>query len=308
MRLDSNLDMDFGRKVATVGSFDGVHRGHRMLLGRVVDFAKQYNLKSVALTFNPHPRQVIDSSKNNTVLLLNTLEERIALLKQTGVDDVKVLTFDKELSMTSASDFVRDILIEKLKAKYLLVGQDHHFGKERSGDVKHLIDFSSKNDLQVEVLKLKMTDRKISSSAIRKALLSGDLYSANEMLGYQYNISGNVIGGNQLGRTISFPTANIEIPKHKLLPKEGVYRVKVKIENEKIEHIGMLYIGKRTILHKVDNAIHVEVHIFNFARNIYGRKIKLALTHYIRKYIKFDNIERLSEQLNSDRQTILSLT
>ena len=313
-------DLNVEKTVVTVGSFDGVHCGHRTLFRRVSDLSAQHRLRSVALTFWPHPQQVL-YSEGETHLLLNTLEEKIALLEQTGVDDVAVFPFDKKLSQTPASDFVREIITGKLNARYLVVGQDHHFGKGRGGNVQHLTEFASHSNLQIEVVDLKMLDRKISSSAIRKALLCGDLELANTMLGYEYIISGKVIGGNRLGRTIGFPTANIETPGYKLLPKEGVYRVKVQIDNDQtaqpqtsnlkpetsnLKLFGMMYIGKRPVLKQNDTKIHVEVHIFDFDRQIYGQEITVALTHRIRDDIRFGNVGQLAEQLHRDKQKIIS--
>jgi len=312
-------EINFERTVVTVGSFDGVHCGHQLLLQRVVDLASQYRLRSVALTFYPHPRQVLHPH-DKAPLLLNTINEKIALLEQSGVDDIVIILFDKALSQMSASDFIREMVIGKMNAQYLVMGQDHHFGKDRSGDVQHLPEFMAHSDLQVEVVDLKTLDRKVSSSAIREALSCGDLKLANEMLGYEYIISGKVIVGNQLGRTIGFPTANIETPACKLLPKEGVYRVKVQIENNRNKKqkdlsdlknqtslIGMLYIGKRSVLKQEDTTISVEVNIFNFGRQIYGQEIALALTHRIRNDIKFENIGQLTVQLQRDKQNIATV-
>jgi len=294
--------LNFGKTVVTVGSFDGVHCGHRELLRRMVEIAAQHGLKSKVLTFCPHPRQVLDVA-GEAPLLLNTLDERIALLKQTGVDEVVVETFDKALSKMSASDFIKEIIIDKLNAQHLVVGQDHYFGKGRSGSVQHLSKFVAHSDLQLEVVDLKSLDIKISSSAIRKALLCGDLTLANEMLGYDYIISGKVIAGNRLGRTIGFPTANLEIPKYKLLPKEGVYRARIK----NFDNIGMMHIGKRTVLKQKDTNVHVEVNIFDFDGQIYGQEITLMLSHRIRDHIHFDNFEQLAKQLHRDKQKIMSL-
>ena len=313
-------DLNVEQTVVTVGSFDGVHSGHRMLLRRVVDMAAQHGLRSVVLTFWPHPRQVIES-ESEPRLLLNTFDEKLSLLEQTGVADIVVYPFDKALSQMQASDFVRGIIIEKLNARYLVVGQDHHFGKGRGGNTQHLPGFTAHSDVQVEVVDLKMLDRKISSSSIRKALLCGDLKLANEMLGYEYMISGKVITGNRLGRTIGFPTANIETPEYKLLPKEGVYRVKVKIGREVrdsrfevqgseiggFDHLGMLYIGKRPVLKQEDAKVHVEVHILDFDRQIYGQEIAVALTHRIRDGIRFENLEQLTGQLHRDRKNIMAI-
>ena len=303
----------FENTVVTTGSFDGVHGGHQMLLRRVVDLASQRQLRSVALTFWPHPRQVLEPD-DEAPFLLNTLNEKIALLEQTGVDDIVIFPFDKALSQMSASDFIRDIVIGKLDARYLVVGQDHHFGKDRSGDVQHLPELTVHHDLKIEVVDLKTLDRKVSSSAIREALSCGNLSLANEMLGYEYRISGRVIAGNRLGRTIGFPTANIEAPVFKVIPKDGVYRVKVQIkngQNPKQKDLsglrGMMYIGKRSALKQEDTVAQIEVHIFDFDEQIYGQEISLALTHRIRDDIKFENVGQLAEQLHRDKQNIVAI-
>jgi adenosylhomocysteinase len=300
-------DLNFERTVVAVGSFDGVHCGHQMLLRHVGDLAARHHLRSVALTFWPHPRQVLDSG-GDAPLLLNTLNEKIALLEQTGIDDVAVYPFDETLAQVQAPDFIRDIVAGKLNARYLVVGRDHHFGKDRGGNIQRLPEFVACSDLQVEVVDLKMLDRKISSSAIRKALSCGDLPLANEMLGYEYLISGKVVAGNHLGHTIGYPTANIETPGYKLLPNDGVYRVKVKTGTHVFDRLGMMYIGKRPVLKQKDAAIHVEVNIFDFAQEIYGQEITLAVTHHIRDDMKFGDMGQLSEQLYRDKQNILNIS
>jgi len=308
--------LSFENTVITTGSFDGVHCGHQLLLRRVVDLALQHRLRSVALTFYPHPRQVLNPD-GETSLLLNTLDEKIALLQQTGVDDIVIFPFDKTLSQMSAPDFIREIVIGKLDARYLVMGQDHHFGKDRSGDVPHIHELIAHHDVQVEIVDLKTLGKKISSSAIRQALLCGDLRLANEMLGYEYLISGKVIAGNRLGRTIGFPTANIETQKFKVLPKEGVYRVRTEINpefnsgqksilnlNQDKNHLGMMYIGKRSVLKEADTTTQIEVHIFDFDGQLYGQELTVALTHRIRDDIKFENVEQLAKQLHRDKLII----
>ncbi len=305
--------LKFEGSVVTIGSFDGVHCGHKVLIGRVIELARQYGSRSVVVTFWPHPRQVLDK-EGNVPLLLNTLDEKVSLLKQTGIDDVVVFPFDKELSQMLASDFIRDIVVGKLGARCLIVGQDHHFGKNRSGNAQHLPAFAAQSAMQVEVVDLKTLDRKISSSAIREALAEGNLQLANDMLGYDYMISGQVIAGNHLGRTIGFPTANIQTPSCKLLPEEGVYRVKVYLGDIRscsvgpsYSHLGMMYIGKRPVLKQQDTKQHIEVNIFDFDQQIYGLDVTLALTHRIRNDIKFENLEQLAGQLNHDKQNILNI-
>jgi riboflavin kinase/FMN adenylyltransferase len=299
--------LNFERTAVTIGSFDGVHCGHRMLLRRVVGLAARHHLRSVVLTFWPHPRQVLDP-EGDAPMLLNTLDEKISLLEQTGVDDVVVYPFDRTLAQMQAPDFIRDVVAGKLDAHYLVAGEDHRFGKDRSGNVQHLPGFAAHSKLQVEVVDLKMLDRKISSSAIRRALLSGDIPLANEMLGYGYLISGKVVAGNRLGRTIGYPTANIGTPGYKLLPREGVYRVKVKTGLNGFDRLGMMYIGKRPVLKQNDATIHVEVNIFDFGQEIYGQEITLAVTHRIRDDIRFADLGQLSEQLYRDKQNILNIS
>ncbi len=280
-----------------------------MLLRRVVDLAREHDCRSVAVTFWPHPRQVLDKD-GDAPLLLNTLDEKIALLEQTGIDDIVVVPFDRTLSQMPAADFIRTVVIEKLNARYLVVGRDHRFGKDRDGDVYRLPAFVSGSDLRTEVVDLKMLDRKISSSAIRKALLHGDLQKANEMSGYEYLISGKVVAGNRLGRTIGFPTANIETPGYKLLPKDGVYRVQVNADDSRFDtfaRLGMMYIGTRPVLKQRNASRSVEVHIFDFDEQIYDRVVTLALTHRIRDDINFENPEQLAAQLSQDKENILNI-
>ncbi len=302
-------NLNVKRSVVTVGSFDGVHSGHKELLQHLTNLAQQHNGQSVVVTFWPHPRQVLDAA-NATPFLLNTIDEKLILLEKAGVDAVVLLPFDQQLSQMQASDFVNKIIIGKLGAQYLVMGQDHHFGKDRSGNVTELSTIAADNGIGVEVVELKKSGSKISSSAIRKALHSGNLEFANEMLGYEYSISGKVIQGNHLGHTIGFPTANISPPGYKLIPKEGVYRVKIHIDgsiSESYLHLGMMYIGKRPVLKQKDETTHIEVNIFDFDRQIYGQNLTLALTHRIRDDIRFENMEQLAKQLNRDKQTIINI-
>jgi riboflavin kinase/FMN adenylyltransferase len=293
-------DIDTKRSVLTVGSFDGVHSGHRVLLQRVVELAHEDQCRSLVVSFWPHPRITLDSD----ILLLNTLEERIDLLTQTGIDDILLLRFDHALAQVTASDFMDRLIVGKLNAACWVVGKDHNFGKDRQGNANSLsTDVSRK--LRVEVIDLKKIKDKISSSSIRQALQVGDLAFANQMLGYPYRISGKVVAGNRLGRTIGFPTANIATEPYKLLPKDGVYRVSGAVG--KIDFVGMMYIGKRNVLKEAAPLRHVEIHIFGFDADIYGKTLTVSLTHRIRDDRKFDNLEQLQQQLQCDKQLILSL-
>lgn len=302
------------RSIVAIGSFDGVHSGHRMLLQRVAGLAQEHGCRPVAVTFWPHPRQVLDAA-GNAPLLLNTFDEKITLLCQNGMDDIVVLPFDRHLSQMSAPDFVRNIVIDRLNAQCLVAGRDHHFGRNRSGDVFHLPTFLAGSGIQMEVVDLKGNGRKVSSSLIRQMLLEGNLQAANDLLGYEYTVSGRVVSGNHLGRTVGFPTANIETPAYKLIPREGVYRVKVSLDATNADsphscfsHLGMMYIGKRPVLKQPDATLHIEANIFGFQGQIYGKDITFALTHRIRNDINFDNMQQLAEQLNRDKENILKIS
>ena len=294
---------DLQKTVVTVGSFDGIHRGHMVLLQRVADVAAQHNLKSMALTFWPHPRRVFEP-KDKAPLMLNTPEEKKMLLQQTDVDEAQILPFDKYLSQMTACEFVMKVIKKKYNAQYLIAGKDHNFGKDAGGGMKNLIGINNYHGLQIEIVDLEMLDCtvKFSSSAIREALLNGDLMLANKILGYEYIISGKVTSGNRIGRSIGFPTANIETPDYKLIPKEGVYSVNVKIGSETFYREGMMYIGKRPVLKQNEQKPLVEVHIFDFDQQIYGQEITAALTCRIRNEIQFENIDQLAEQLLRDKE------
>ncbi len=264
--------------------------------------ARQQKMRSVVLTFWPHPRQVLDGE--SAPLLLNTLEEKLTLISQAGIDDIIVHPFDQTLAQMSADEFVSEILAKQLKASHCVLGEDHHFGNNRDGNSHHPSIFTN-NHIQVEIINLKKINQKISSSSIRKLVAEGDIEQANRLLCYEYIISGKVVDGNRLGRTIGFPTANIEIPAYKLLPKDGAYRVKLKIRNQ--SYLGMLYIGNRPVLKEQEKVRRAEVHIFDFEDEIYGEELKVALTHRLRDDVPFDNIGQLKEQLYKDKQAALSI-
>jgi riboflavin kinase/FMN adenylyltransferase len=294
-----------GTPVVTVGSFDGVHCGHRMLLQRVMARANENHCRSLVVTFRQHPRMTL-ATATSAPWLLNTTDEKINLLTQAGIDDVLLLRFDRELAQMTAASFIGRIISEKLKARCWVMGKDHSFGKDRSGNAGNLASLAAALSLQTEVVELKRMEHKISSSFIRKSLWEGNLETANRMLGYHYMISGEVVKGNRLGHTIGFPTANIVPDPDKLLPGNGVYRVNVLTGDTAAQ--GMLYIGRRTMLNEDDAQRHVEVHIFDFDRNIYGQRLQVSLTHRIRGDLRFENIGQLQQQLHRDKQAILQIT
>ncbi|MDO6736876.1 bifunctional riboflavin kinase/FAD synthetase [Wenyingzhuangia sp. 2_MG-2023] len=287
--------------VVTIGTFDGVHVGHRKILDKLFKEAKAKGLKSVLLTFFPHPRMVIQA--NNSIKLINTIDERIAILSETELDYLVIHPFDKEFSNLTAFDYVRDVLVNKLNVKELVVGYDHRFGKNREGDFEQLKDYSHTLDFNIKEIQAQdINNTSVSSTKIRTALDSGDIKTATQFLTTPFFINGFVVKGQQLGNTIGYPTANIEIPEvYKLTPKNGVYVVKATHQNN--SYFGMLNIGNRPTVSGKDKTI--EVHLFNFDLDIYGDSIKIEFLHFLREEIHFHSIDALKEQLTKDKEISL---
>ncbi len=274
-------------KVATIGFFDGVHRGHRHLVRRVLELAEGRNAQSVLVTFTVHPLDVLCPEK--APKLLTTNEERARLLQETGVDDVVMIPFSRELADMSAKDFMSQILQGELGVSTLVIGYDHHFGNAQSGH-----DYARyAEELGIEIVMASAVDG-VSSSAIRTMLLCGDVLGANNALGYRYSLSGKVVCGHQLGRTIGYPTANIEVAPCKLLPKNGAYIVGVSTDGGSFP--GMLNVGHGT----------VEVHLLDFSGDLYGQNIVVEFTGFLRDEVEFDSLEGLKAQLEKDEQEIRS--
>lgn len=282
----------------TIGTFDGVHIGHQKIVEKLVLEAKNNSKKSVLLTFFPHPRVVLQ--KNSSIKLINTIEEKITLLEKTGLDYVIVHPFSKEFSEISALQFVKNILVDKLNISKLVIGYDHHFGKNREGNIKQLAKHSHLYNFVVEEIQAQdINNVAVSSTKIRKALLEGQIEVANKYLGYYFSISGVVVKGKQLGSKIGFPTANISIKEdYKLIPKKGVYLVQSTI-NDKLAY-GMMNIGNRPTVSGKKQTI--EIHFFNFNKKLYNKKITINFILFIRKEQKFDSVEKLAEQLNKDKE------
>lgn len=292
------------KTVTTTGTFDGVHFGHKVIIDCLKNTAKKIKGESVILTFFPHPRMVLQP-ENTDLKLLNTIEERIELLKKSGIDNLIIHPFSNEFSRLTSIEFVRDILVTQLNTHKLVIGYDHHFGRNREGSFSHLKEFGPIYGFDVEEIPAQdMDEVNISSTKIRNALLDGNIKIANQFLGYPYYINGTVIEGDKIGREIGFPTANIKINDwYKLIPANGVYAVKVKI-NEKL-YDGMLNIGTRPTLNKENTSI--EVNIFNFNENIYNTKIKVEFIDKIRDEHKFDKLEDLKNQLEIDKKTTIQI-
>jgi len=306
VKIYYNID-DFNppkKTVVTTGTFDGVHLGHRVLLNRLNQLAEKFDSESVILTFFPHPRMVLYPD-NNDLRLLNSIEERIELFKETGIDHLIIHPFSKEFSRLSSIEFVRDILVTKLNTHKLVIGYDHHFGRNREGTFEHLQEFGPVYGFDVEEIPAQeMQQINISSTKIRNSLIEGEINAANQFLGYNYFIQGTVIEGDKIGRKIGFPTANIKVNDwYKLIPAKGVYAVKTIINNK--TYSGMLNIGTRPTLN--GNDVTVEVNIFNFNNDIYNKEIRIEFIERIRNEQKFDELESLKNQLEIDKQTSIQI-
>ena len=290
--------------VLTTGTFDGVHLGHKKIIDQVVQIAQKINGESVLLTFFPHPRMVL-YPESNDLKLLNTIDERLELLRQTGIDHLIIHPFSMEFSRITSLDFVRDILVKKLNTKKLVIGYDHHFGKNREGSFEHLKEYGPLYGFEVEEIPAQEIQQiNISSTKIRKSLLIGEIQAANQFLGYHYFINGTVVEGSKVGRQIGFPTANIEVDEdYKLIPANGVYAVKIKIEDN--NYSGMLNIGTRPTIKEGD--VTIEVNIFNFNQEIYNKPIRIEFFEKIRNEVKFSELTELQQQLNHDKQKVLQL-
>jgi len=291
--------------VLTIGTFDGVHLGHRKIITRLHDIASGMNGESVIFTFDPHPRKVV-APNESSLRILTTLDEKIELFEQSGIDHLIIYPFTPEFAQLSYQQFVEEILVGQIHTKYLVVGYDHKFGKNRQGDFEFLKNCADRLDFQIEKLDvLLMNESGVSSTKIREALQKGDIETANAFLGYPFTLHGTVVQGQQLGRKIQFPTANVEASDpDKIIPGFGVYAVKVKVQNQ--WSLGMLNIGNRPTVN--NNADHrsIEVHIFDFEADIYDLPIELMFFKKLREEQKFPSIDDLREQLRKDRTNALT--
>ena len=292
--------------VATLGIFDGVHQGHMALIGRLISFAKKDNGESVVITFSPHPRLVLDPG-NTDLAFLTTIEEKITLLENAGIDHLVVIKFNEAFSAIPACDFIRDILVGKIGTRHLIIGFNHHFGRRGEGDINTIKQCSEALNFKVEQIGGYYTGEvAVSSSLIRNALLNGKLDEANSWLGYSYSVTGTVIEGKKLGRTIGFPTANIKPDSpNKLIPSNGVYAVEVSLGDEILQ--GMLSIGSNPTVNTDRSFRSIEVNILNFDQDIYGRKISIIFRKRLRDEKKFDGLDQLIEQMKLDRQNALQI-
>ena len=300
-----NSIYDYNKKeksIVTIGTFDGVHIGHKLILEKLIQNAKEHDCESVVLTFFPHPRMVLQESSD--VKLINTIEEKSELIGNIGIENLIIHPFDQKFSRLTAEEFVKTILVDLLNIKKIIIGYDHRFGRNRTANINDLIVYGKQYDFEVEQISAQeINDNAVSSTKIRNAILEGNISLANKYLGYNYTFSGEVVKGKQLGRTIGFPTANIHIKEsYKLIPKNGVYIVKSNYDGNTI--FGMMNIGNRPTVNGENQTI--EVNFFDFDEDIYNKIISIEILAFIREEQKFDSLDSLKSQLNKDQQTSLS--
>ena len=291
--------------IVTIGTFDGVHLGHQKILKRLFELKQETGLKTVVLTFEPHPRKVLFPDQKN-LRLITTINEKLELFEKYGVDVAVVYPFTSEFSKLESELYVRQILIKQLNVNYLVIGYDHRFGKNRQGDIHTLKEFAAAEDFLIEEISAKDIDNiAVSSSKIRKALEEGDLDLATNYLGHRFFLSGLVIKGKQLGKTIGFPTANIKPEaEEKIIPRTGVYFVSVELNG--LKFYGMTNIGYNPTT-DLDRQIKIEVNIFDFDQDIYGVTLKIIFLKRLRDEQKFENLEMLTQQLYLDRNNCFEL-
>ncbi|ESU29045.1 riboflavin biosynthesis protein RibF [Flavobacterium limnosediminis JC2902] len=285
--------------VVTLGTFDGVHIGHQSILDKVTSSSKKLGCESLVLTFFPHPRMVLQHESE--IKLLNTIEEKAVLLEKAGIDNLVIHPFDQIFSQLTAEEFVKNILVDKFNIRKIIIGYDHRFGRNRTATIEDLIRFGEQYDFEVEQISAQEVDAvSVSSTKIRTALDQGNIVLANQYLGYDYFFSGIVAEGRKLGRTIGYPTANIKMEDAcKLIPKNGVYIVSSEIDNRTV--YGMMNIGVNPTVGGTTQSI--EAHFFDFDRDLYGKKITIAVHEKIRDEQKFASVDELKLQLGKDQDT-----
>ena len=306
MKVYSSIEefQNVDRPIVTTGTFDGVHFGHRKIIDRLKQVAQNCDGETVLLTFSPHPRMVLFPDDQD-LKLLTTIEEKKLLLEKVGIQHLIIHPFTKEFSRISSINFVRDILVNELKTHKLVIGYNHHFGRNREGTFEHLQEFAPVYGFEVEEIPVQLLDNiGVSSTKIRKSLFKGNVETAAEYLGYQYQLSGSVVKGNAIGRTIGFPTANIELDDDKkIIPADGVYAVWVTVDG--VSYKGMMNIGKKPT---INNQIRtLEVHLLEFEQDIYRRKVIIQFVKRIRDEIAFQEVSELKNQLEKDRTLVLTI-
>lgn len=291
---------EFKKAVITIGTFDGVHLGHRKIIHLLKEEAAAIGGETVIITFHPHPRKIVSHGKSE-IKNINSLQEKIELLNGIGIDHLVVVAFNDQFANQTAAEYIEHFLVKKFSPQVIIIGYDHKFGKNRSGDYHLLEEMGEKFNYKVKEIPERVLNQvTISSTKIREALLKSDVETANEYLGYHYFFAGKVVEGNKIGRTIGFPTANLLIEdEEKLVPGNGVYAVVVNWIKENTHLTGMMNIGYRPTIN--GNTRTIEVNIFNFEKDIYNETLKINVIAYLRGEVKFNNIDELKEQLSKDK-------
>lgn len=289
--------------VTTVGIFDGVHKGHQKILSRVVNVARERNLLSTVFTLWPHPRQVFNPD-DTQLRFVTTIDEKIELLQNLGVEQLVIQPFNQEFAQLTACQFIKDYLVDQLHTRQLIVGFNHKFGKDQEGNYENLKQCARSYDFEIEKLDAYTENAtKVSSTRIREAIWQGKIQQANQLLGYTFFISGHVVGGSRIGRTIGFPTANIQKTElHKLVPSDGVYAVYVSVNGDTYK--GMLNIGIRPTVDGLNTRKSIEVHILDYSGDLYNKSVRVYFVKKIRDEHKFDGVDALKQQLERDKKEI----
>ena len=306
MRVYNNIDEFTAVKnaVVTIGTFDGVHIGHRKIISRIKELADSIGGETVILTFFPHPRMILHP-EDESLKLITTIDEKALLMEQLGVDHLIITPFSRDFSNQTAEGYIRDVLVNKIGTKKIVIGYDHRFGKDRQGGLEDLLKLGPVYGFDVvEIPEQDINEVAISSTRIRNALLSNQIDLANSFLGYPFFITGTVIRGDQLGRELGYPTANIVVAeKYKLIPADGIFAVTVNVAGE--QHKGMAYIGSRPTVNGITR--NIEVNIFDFNQDIYNQVIRMEFHHYVRGDVKFESLDQLKVQLAKDKEDVLAL-
>lgn len=302
MQVHHNTDNlpQFRNAIITIGTFDGVHMGHRQIIDKMKAEAAEHNGETVIITFHPHPRKVVSSAILG-VRLINTLEEKLELLKQAGIDHVVVVPFTDAFANQSAEDYIKHFLVDTFHPHTIIIGYDHRYGRERAGDYRLLEKEAKKNNYRLkEIPKHILENISISSTNIREAILHSDIATANKLLGYEFFFSGEVVHGDKLGRKLGYPTANLKVlNEEKITPGNGIYAVYAQTEDATEMKKGMMSVGFRPTVDGKKRVI--EVNIFDFDKEIYGQTLKVFIKKYLREERKFDGLESLIKQIDQDK-------
>lgn len=290
--------------IVTIGTFDGVHLGHQKIIKRLKEIAAETGGETVILTFFPHPRMILHPEDVN-IKMITTMDERAELLEKHHIDHLIITPFTRDFSNLSPEEYISQVLVEQVGIKKIIIGYDHRFGKNREGGLKELQRLGPAYNFEVEeISEQDVNDVAVSSTKIRSALLEGDIKTANEFLGYPFGITGKVVRGDEIGKKLGYPTANLFVEQtYKIIPADGIYAVKISVNET--EYKGMCYIGNRPTINGMTR--NIEVNIFDFDKDIYDQNIRLHFLHFVRGDARFNNLEELKIQIEKDKQVILGL-